>query len=363
MAATNSSTNQYRAGIIGLSGIAAGRGAAPTHPALGAVQGASHASAYAQVPRVDVVAVCELRSDLLDSFRATWSDVWPELRVYTDYKAMLAEEQLDLLSVVTSDHLHANMVVDGVEAGIKGIFCEKPLATTLEDADRMIAACAEHGAALSVDHTRRLRGSWLQLRDLVVSEELGSLRQVVATMAGPRAMMFRNGTHLIDMICFLVGSAPEWVIAELEADHEHYGPAYAGDGGRDPATDPGVDAYVHFRNGIRSHISITKTPSGRGWGFELICERGRYFASDGVVDVWDDSGRRPLDAPTHIYEAQMAGVAELVQYLDAVGSGDGKPTPLISPATDALHTVEILLGMLRSQHEGNQKVTLPLPRN
>ena len=331
---------------------------------MGATQGGSHAAAYAQVPGVDVVAVCELKTELLDGFRTTWGDVWPEVNTHTDYKAMLREERLDLLSVATSDHLHANMVVDAVAAGVKGIFCEKPLATTLADADRMIAACAEHGVPLSVDHTRRLRGPWIHLRDFVVSEELGALRQIVATMTGPRAMMFRNGTHLIDMVCFLAGSEPEWLVAELADMHHDYGPAYAGDGGRDPDDRPWRRrVYVRFRNGIRSHLSLTKTPESRGWVIELLCERGRIRANDDGMEVWDEG--RPASArrsDAHTYEAQLAGIEELVQHLDARAAGREPPAPLISPATDALHTVEILLGILRSQHEGNSKVTFPLPR-
>ena len=45
------------------------------------------------------------------------------------------------------------MVVDGVEAGVKGNFCEKPIATTMADADRMIAACAARAVPLLIDHT------------------------------------------------------------------------------------------------------------------------------------------------------------------------------------------------------------------
>ena len=52
-------------------------------------------------------------------------DVWPEVNTYTDYKAMLREERLDLLSVATSDHLHADMVVDAVAAGGQGHFLRK----------------------------------------------------------------------------------------------------------------------------------------------------------------------------------------------------------------------------------------------
>ena len=58
---------------------------------------------------------------------------------------MLEGEDLDVLTVATSDHLHTKIVIDGAESGVKGIFCEKPIATTLEDADAMIAACERNG--------------------------------------------------------------------------------------------------------------------------------------------------------------------------------------------------------------------------
>ena len=91
------------------------------------VQVGSHAAAYHLVPETDVVAICELRTDLFDTFRDTWGDVWPKVRAYTDYREMLAQENLDLLSVATSDHVHADMVVDAAAAGVRGIFCEKPI--------------------------------------------------------------------------------------------------------------------------------------------------------------------------------------------------------------------------------------------
>ncbi|MEZ4624346.1 MAG: Gfo/Idh/MocA family oxidoreductase [Thermomicrobiales bacterium] len=58
---------------------------------------------------------------------------------------MLANEEIDLLSIVTPDHLHADSFVAACEAGVKGIYCEKPISTTLEDADRMIAAAEASG--------------------------------------------------------------------------------------------------------------------------------------------------------------------------------------------------------------------------
>ena len=78
---------------------------------------------------------------------------------------MLAREDLDILVVATSEHRHADITVDGARAGVKAVFCEKPLATSMEDADRMIEACEENGVVLISGHTRRWRRIYHTVRD------------------------------------------------------------------------------------------------------------------------------------------------------------------------------------------------------
>ena len=171
----------YRAGIVGLTGIAASPAGKAPDGVLGELHGGSHAAAYSQIPGARVVGACDLVPALTEQFRERWGATWPEARTYTDYRQLLSEGNLDILSVVTSDHRHAQIVVDAAEAGVKGIYCEKPIATTLADADRMIAACEANGVVLSVDHTRRWRPIWHQARSLIRSGEVGALRRIVST--------------------------------------------------------------------------------------------------------------------------------------------------------------------------------------
>src|SRR5262245_17126427 len=138
----------YRAAVIGLTGIGISPAATLADPVFGLQMPHSHVAAYAASPRASVVAVCDLVPALLEQFRATWGATFPDARTYTACDEMLAKEEVDLLRVVTSDPRHAQMVVDGVAAGVKGIFCEKPIATTMADADRMIAACKARGVPL-----------------------------------------------------------------------------------------------------------------------------------------------------------------------------------------------------------------------
>src|SRR5207249_11276824 len=110
----------YRTAVVGLTGIGESPAPPAADPVLGQQFPHSHVAAYAAEPRATVVAVCDLVPAMLERFRNHWGETFPEARTYTDYREMLAREQIDLLSVVTSDHRHAQIVVDAVEAGVKG---------------------------------------------------------------------------------------------------------------------------------------------------------------------------------------------------------------------------------------------------
>ena len=119
----------YKAGVIGCRGI-----------------GISHATGIVSSDRARLAAACDLDEETLREFEQRWPD--ENLTLYRDHREMLAGEALDIVTVATSDHRHADLVVDAANAGAKGIFCEKPLATSLADADRMIAACDANNTTL-----------------------------------------------------------------------------------------------------------------------------------------------------------------------------------------------------------------------
>jgi predicted dehydrogenase len=317
----------------------------------------SHAGAYAAVPSTEVVAVCDLLPERVEQFRQSWGATFPDARGYADYREMLARERIDLLSVVTPDDRHAQIVVDAVEAGVRAIFCEKPIATTLADADRIIAACAARGVPLLIDHTRRWRPEYVAARDLLRVGAIGPLRRILATLGGPRAMLFRNGTHLLDMVCYFAEAEPAWVVGELDDEQAGYGPRYAGDGGRDPATDPGGSAYLHFANSVRALVSASKgTPPN--FELDLIGERGRLRIGTHLAELWrlDEAGRAsltPLARPPTTRADLVAAVEELVGLVERGGQGS-------STGQDGRRVLSILLAILQSSAAGGRRVDFPV---
>ncbi|MCY3959054.1 MAG: Gfo/Idh/MocA family oxidoreductase [Chloroflexi bacterium] len=349
-----------RAGIVGLSGIAARQPEAAAGPGMGIRLPVSHAAAYHSVPDTELVAGCDLLPERAADFKRQWSGLLPNLRVYPDHQAMLAAEDLDLVSVVTSDHAHAQVVVDAAEAGTRGILCEKPLATTLADADRMIAATERAGIPLLVNHTRRWMSPWLQVAGLIRDGTIGEVQRIVASQGGPRAMLFRTGTHICDSISWFAGAQPLAVYALPEPGLEAYGPRYTGDGGHEPATDPALSVVIEFENGVRAFWNMCKTMPQV---FDIAiygakgCITGRTFPGDEISVTIDVGIHRLVEVPLARVQHTSGWFGGCVAELAQLVRGGGRPS---SGGRQARTALEIMLAALQSQARGGVRIGWPI---
>jgi predicted dehydrogenase len=339
--------NRLRAGVIGC-GV-----------------GASHAYAYRHDPDVDLVAACDLDPAAFPRLYTRAGLEPGSLHEYTDYRAMLEREGLDLVSIATPDDHHADPVTDAIAASVKGILCEKPLATTLADADRIVDAVERSGTPTVIDHTRCCEPYYVETRQQLRAGYVGDLTRIIAYTGGKRAMLFRNTTHQLAAVCFFAAADPVWVIGALDRGFEDYGMLYKGQGGRDPALDPGATLIVEFDNGVRALVSASKrTPPGAR--IDLLGSRGRIVVGEQETQAWqsseDEAELRPQpttwtqgQSGSDLGERLRPGVAHLVQMVRHGG-------PSHSPPRAARNVLEIILGALRSQAQGMAPVRLPLPR-
>ncbi len=193
----------FRVGIIGCgrpwrSAGASGFGMAHAH-----VQG------YKASPETALIALADID---LDNARAFQAEHGGE-RIYADYREMLLQEQLDIVSVCTWPRLHAEMVIAAAEAGVKAIHCEKPMAPTYGEALRMVEVCRERGVQLTFNHQRRFGAPYRAARELLKSGAIGDLQRMEATCDN----LFDWGTHWFDMLFFYNDETPvEWVIGQIE---------------------------------------------------------------------------------------------------------------------------------------------------
>ena len=352
---------RHRIALIGLSWITADLPGPASDRVVGTAIPYSHASALAGIADAHVVAGCDIVPAARDTFLERWQQRWPGLRVYDDYREMLARERPDVVGIATPDHLHGGPVLAAIEAGARGILCEKPLAVSLDEADQLVAAVEAAGVVMNVNYTRRWIPEWVEARRMVRAKAFGKLSQIVAQTGGPRAMLFRNHTHVIDLICYLADAAPEWVIAELEPGFEDYGTAYRGDGGNDPATEPGANYYVAFENGVRAYVTGMKDTIAADLVMHLVGPEGRLIVDlEGMrlqsmynEDVRTKAGVpsiRPI-TPHWTVAGFQAAWLDLLDVLDNGGEVQS------SPASARL-TVALTQAILLSQQRGNVRVRL-----
>lgn len=358
MRPADNSPAAIRAGIIGLSWIASDPASPASSPQLGTAPPYSHASALSTVDHVEVVGVCDLRAEARSGFIETWGDRWSEIRAFDNVDEMLRATELDLVSIVTPDHLHGTMIDKCLDADIPMIFTEKPFTTSLSEADRLLDRISDSGTTVAVNHTWRWRPEIAEARAQVTTGSLGPLSQITIEAGGPRAMLFRNLSHFLDLALHIAGAEPEWVLAELEPGHENYGLEYGGDGGTDPSLDPGGWAMIGFPDGVRAYVSGWKA-STADVSIQIQCREGRIAidslgarvvenprTSDGTPASITGPVSRPLK-PRHTVSGMQAGLLDL---LDARTKG-GHPS---SSAASARTTVAVLDAILRSNHTGRR---------
>ena len=212
--------------------------------------------AFQGVPGVEVIAVADPDAE----GRAAAAKRIDAPRSFADYREMLARVQPDLVSVCPRwvDE-HRDMVIACTEAGVKGIFCEKPFARTLAEADAMLAACERHNTKLAVAH-RRANPYELHARKLIDEGLIGDVQMVrrlgKADHRAGAIDLIVLGTHLLDDIRFFAGSDVLWAHAHVTQDGREVtlDDIHEGDEGVGLVAGNGLAAYFVFRNGVTAHF-------------------------------------------------------------------------------------------------------------
>ncbi|OIJ17498.1 dehydrogenase [Anaerobacillus alkalilacustris] len=128
-----------------------------------------HLMEYAQNDQVEIVAVCDIVKERVTEFAELY-----EAKAYTNYEDLLANEDIDAVSVCTPNYLHAPISIAALNAG-KHVLCEKPMATSKEDAEEMIQAAEASGKKLMIAHNQRFVPAHQKARQLIEKGELGKI--------------------------------------------------------------------------------------------------------------------------------------------------------------------------------------------
>ena len=203
------------------------------------------------------------------------------LRGYADYRDMLAREELDLVSVGPRwlDQ-RLEMVLACINAGCH-VYCEKPLAISLEDGDRMVAAAAAAGVKIAVGH---FHGAYLpgvdRLKALIDGGRIGRLQELHAhgkhDHRGGGEDMMDLGIHLFNLMQYLAGDAL-WVSAHVTVDGRAIEPADVHEATEPlgPVAGDRIDSYIAFAGGVAGFFDSKRHSAGvnERYGMEIVAAR------------------------------------------------------------------------------------------
>lgn len=192
---------KLKIGIVGCGGIANGK----------------HMPSLKKLDNVEMVAFCDIIEEKAKEAAEQYGI--EGAKVYTDYKALLKDKSIDIVHVLTPNKSHSFITVAALEAG-KHVMCEKPMAKTAADAQKMLDAAKKTGKKLTIGYQGRHRADSDYLKKLCVNGELGDIyygkAHAIRRRAVPTWGVFLNeeeqgggplidiGTHALDLTLWLM---------------------------------------------------------------------------------------------------------------------------------------------------------------
>ena len=275
---------------------------------------------------------------------------------HASYEALLADPDVDAVYIPLPNHLHAEWTIAALRAG-KHVLCEKPLAMTADDAQRMVDVARDTGRHLMEAFMYRHHPTWVAALDLVATGRIGTLTAVQSWFsyfnddpANIRNIAAYGGGALFDIGCYsvnlsrmLFGGEPVRVGASLRRD-------------RGTGVDVLTSAILDFEGGIATFTCSTRTET------------------DQRVDIYGTTGRIsieipfniPPDRPTRIRltaggDPPVAPATEVVEFTTAdpyaveferfaTAVLDGGPTPV--PPEDGVANLRVIEAIFAAADQG-----------
>ena len=322
---------------------------------------------------LEIVAVCDVIPEKMEEILAKYDLQGDEsIKRYTDYREMIEKEEIELASIATESGIHAEIALYCIEHGVN-VIIEKPMAMSIEDADKIIEAAEKYNVKVSACHQNRFNVAIQELRKAVEAGRFGKLshgsihvrwnrNQGYYDQAPWRGTWEQDGgalmnqcIHGIDLLRWMMGDEIEEIYGATRQQFHDYL----------EAEDVGV-AVVKFKNGAVGTIEGTTNvyPKNLEETLYIFGEKGTVKiggTSTNNIDVWDFMDETEEDQKNKGLAEQTSNVygnghtSLFADVMDAI-KNDRKP---YVDAVAGRNALEVVLSIYKSQRDG-QSVQLPL---
>lgn len=323
--------------------------------------------------KLEIVAVCDVEpSHMEEVLKKHNLEKEASIKRYTDYKKMIEENELELVSIATESGIHAEVALFCIDNGIN-VIIEKPMAMSMKDANEIIKRSKEKNVKVSACHQNRFNIAVQEMRKALESGRFGKIshgsihvrwnrNQDYYTQAPWRGTWAQDGgalmnqcIHGIDLLRWMMGDEVEEVYGVTRQQFHHYL----------EAEDIGM-AVVKFKNGAIATIEGTTNvyPKNLEETLYLFGENGTVKLggkSTNNIDVWDFADESEQDEKNKGLEEETSNVygnGHTSLFADVIDAIKNDREPYVN-AVAGKNALEMILAIYKSQKEGHA-VKFPL---
>lgn len=326
----------------------------------------------AVINELEVVGLCDINLENIKNLREKLAKPLLKTKDFSDYKIMIEQEKPELVSIATESGLHAEIALYCISQNIN-VIIEKPMAMSMEDAQKIVDAAVEHKVKVSVCHQNRFNIAVQKTKKAIDEQRFGKLshgtihvrwnrNEDYYKQAAWRGKWAQDGgalmnqcIHGIDLLRWLLGNDVEEVYGVTKQQFHDY----------IEAEDVGL-AVVKFKNGAIATIEGTTNiyPQNLEETLYLFGEKGTVKIggkSTNNIDVWQFNSMDEQDEETmHIAEEtpNVYGNGHISLFADVIDAIKNDRTPYVD-AEAGKNALELVLAIYKSQKE-KQIVKLPL---
>src|SRR6201996_6671383 len=234
---------------------------------------------FAALPGCELAGCC----DESEAARARLALQFPGVRLSGSIDDLLDDPELDAIALATPVPTHAELAVRMLEAG-KHCFVEKPLAQSVADAERAVAAAERAGKVLMVGHLLEYHPGVLALKGLAESGELGQIYYIygnrlnLGKLRADENALWSLGAHDVSVLLHLAGEAPDEAVA--------HGESYVR-----PGVEDVVFCFLRFPSGLSAHLHLSWLDPHKERRFTVVGSRRMAtfddMAVEGKVTIYD----------------------------------------------------------------------------
>ena len=254
-----------------------------------------HMESLKNIEDIKITAICDT-----DAAAARRAAIGIDCKIYTDYKEMIVNEQLDVVHILTPHYLHAPMAIFAADHGVN-ILTEKPMATTEADALAMIEAAKKNNVTLGVIFQNRYNEGAIAVKDAVSSGKLGKILGARFRVSWYRnadyynqaewrgkwdteggGVLINQAIHTLDLTNWIIDDEPEFVSASI-ANRTLKGVIEVEDE---------ASGYIRYKSGIPVNFSVCNyyVP----WSdveVEIGCENGKAIITGRCAVIKFNDGK------------------------------------------------------------------------